>query len=128
MIKTYKSSTDVYINVKLSSGKFMHIGFMPLTRNGSVYTTEKQEVQEALERHHGFGKMFHLSESKETVKSQTSAAPASASTTLRKVNVSDIEDAKDYMADTFGISRTMMRSVATIKALAKANGVEFEGI
>lgn len=127
MIKTYKSSTDVYINVKLPSGKFLHVGFMPLTRNGSVYTTDKKEIQDGLEKHPGFNKMFHLAETKEKAKT-ASESLNNSDKKLQKIKVSDIEDAKDYMADTFGISRTMMRTVSTIKDLAKSHGIEFEGI
>lgn len=49
-------------------------------------------------------------------------------TTSRKVKVSDIASAKDYLADTFGISRTSMRSTKAIMEQAAANGIEFEGL
>ena len=49
-------------------------------------------------------------------------------TTSRKVKVSDIVSAKDYLADTFGISRTSMRSTKAIMEQAAANGIEFEGL
>lgn len=128
MIKTYKSATDVYINVKLSSGKFKHIGFMPLTRNGSIFTTDNKELQEGIEKHPGFGKMFHLSDTQTKSKTQSVSNTQTSESRVTKVKVSDIEDAKDYMAETFGISRTMMRTISTIKTLAKANGIEFDGI
>lgn len=48
--------------------------------------------------------------------------------TLRKIKVSDIASAKDYLADTFGINRTAMRSTKAIMEQAAANGVEFEGL
>lgn len=47
---------------------------------------------------------------------------------LRKVKVSDIASAKDYLADTFGISRTILRSTKSIKEHAKEHGIEFEGL
>lgn len=46
----------------------------------------------------------------------------------RKVKVSDIASAKDYLADAFGISRTSMRSTKAILEQATANGIEFEGL
>lgn len=49
-------------------------------------------------------------------------------TTFRKVKVSDIASAKDYLADTFGISRTSMRSTKAIMEQATANRIEFEGL
>ena len=48
--------------------------------------------------------------------------------TLKKVKVSDLSAAKDYLADTFGISRTAMRSMKAITEQAAANGIEFEGL
>ena len=40
----------------------------------------------------------------------------------------DIASAKDYLADTFGISRTSMRSSKAILEQAAAHGIEFEGL
>ena len=47
---------------------------------------------------------------------------------LKKVHISDFASAKDYLADTFGISRTAMRSHKTILELAASHGIEFEGL
>lgn len=47
---------------------------------------------------------------------------------LRKVTVSDIATAKDYLADTLGISRTSMRSTKSILQKAMENGIRFVGI
>lgn len=47
---------------------------------------------------------------------------------LRKVKVSDLAAAKDYLADTFGISRTSMRSTKAIMEQAAAHSIEFEGL
>lgn len=47
---------------------------------------------------------------------------------LRKVKVSDLAAAKDYLADTFGISRTSMRSTKAIMGQAAAHSIEFEGL
>lgn len=46
----------------------------------------------------------------------------------RKVKVSDLATAKDYLADKFGVSRTTMRSLRSILAQAEAHGIEFVGI
>lgn len=44
------------------------------------------------------------------------------------VKVSDLAAAKDYLADTFGISRTTLRSKKAIVASGEANGIVFEGL
>lgn len=49
-------------------------------------------------------------------------------TKLRKVKVSDLATAKDYLADKFGISRTTLRSHKSILAQAEAHGIVFVGI
>lgn len=46
----------------------------------------------------------------------------------RVVKVSDLAAAKDYLADTFGISRTALRSKKAIVESGEANGIVFEGL
>lgn len=53
---------------------------------------------------------------------------AGEESTLKKVTVSDFASAKDYLADTFGISRTTLRSQKAILEQAAANGIEFVGL
>ena len=45
-----------------------------------------------------------------------------------KVEVPSAEDAKEYLIDKFGISRTKLRSIAAIKEVAASKGIEFIGI
>ena len=47
---------------------------------------------------------------------------------LRVVTVTCTSDAKEYLADTFGISRTNLRSKAKIIEAAAKNGIKFEGL
>lgn len=47
---------------------------------------------------------------------------------LTKVNVTDFEDARDYLSDKFGISRTKIRSQNAVKQAAEANGIVFVGL
>jgi hypothetical protein len=47
---------------------------------------------------------------------------------LRVVKVTDVGAAQEYLANTYGISRSKLRSVAAIKKTAEANGITFEGI
>lgn len=162
-IKTYKANTNISINVVLQNKKNMHISFTPLSDGSSVYVTDNAEVQQAIERHYKFGKLFRLAgtrgaapvphkpagakaenaapkvedilpteEAEETDAEASNGEAAEEGTqesdTLRKVQVSDIAAAKDYLADTFGISRTAMRSQKAILEKAAENGIEFEGL
>jgi hypothetical protein len=47
---------------------------------------------------------------------------------LKTIYVTDADDAKTYLAEHFGVSRTKMKSLVKIKAEAAANGIVFEGI
>jgi hypothetical protein len=42
--------------------------------------------------------------------------------------VTDVEDAKDYLAETYGVSRSKMKTKEDILAIAKEKGVELEGL
>lgn len=59
---------------------------------------------------------------------ETSTDGAENETVLKKVTVSDLAAAKDYLADTFGISRTALRSMKAITEQAAVHGIEFEGL
>lgn len=178
--KTYKANTNISINVVLPSKKNLHISFNPLSNGSSTFTTDNEELQNAIEKHYNFGKLFRLfsqhgesskKEEKKVIKlpvapvkndedtakddaadnepvTDTEEAENTSSeevatdieetaeteteteeeSTLRKVQVSDLAAAKDYLADTFGISRTVLRSKKAIVEQAAANGIEFEGL
>lgn len=60
MIKTYKANTNVSINVVLASKKNLRISFTPLSNGSSTFTTDNEEIMNAIERHYNFGKLFRL--------------------------------------------------------------------
>ena len=133
MKKHYKSKTAISINVVLKSKKSMHIAFTAQSDGSSVYTTDNPDVQYALEHHYKYGKLFKLvsTESEEDIKARQEAEKAAANEKkdeIRKVSVSDLAAAKDFLADTFGISRTSLRSEKSIMEAAKAHNIEFEGL
>ena len=133
MKKHYKSKTAISINVVLKSKKSMHIAFTAQSDGSSVYTTDNPDVQYALEHHYKYGKLFKLvsTESEADIKAKKEAEEAAANEKkdeIRKVSVSDLAAAKDFLADTFGISRTLLRSEKAIMEAAKANNIEFEGL
>lgn len=152
--KTYKSNTNISINVVLPSKKNMHISFTSLSNGSSVFTTDNEEVQTAIEQHYKFGKLFKLystqgqssksaatatdeSEKEEedtssvdntSTDSESTAESEETTTEGKVVKVSDLAAAKDYLADTFGISRTVLRSRKAIEEQAAAHGIVFEGL
>lgn len=148
MIKSYKANTNISINVVLpGSKKNLHIAFVPLSDGSSVFSTENEEIQKGMERHYEFGSLFRFVGAADTQKPRN--APEKAQTkeesapeeaegtgengeseegTTVKVTVTDLASAKDYLADKFGISRTLLRSTKAIMEQAAAHGIEFEGI
>lgn len=131
MIKHYKANTAIGVNVVLGGGKNMHVTFTSQSDGSSVYATGDAEVQAALERHYKFGKLFRLvrQESEADAKAKRAAAPQAAKASVpRKVKVSDLGTAKDYLADNFGVSRTSLRSEKAIVDAGRAHGIEFEGL
>lgn len=134
MRKIYKAKTNVSINVVLSNKKNLHISFNPLSNGSSTFSTDNEDVMNAIERHYNFGKLFRLdsvvddTKPSEEVVEKAEIKDAAEGTGLKRVKVSDIASAKDYLADTCGISRTALRSVKAIMEQATANGIEFYGM
>lgn len=131
MIKTYKANTNVSINVVLTSKKNLHITFSPLSNGKSIFTTDNEEIMDAIEHHYNFGKLFCLHK---TESGDVTSAPATEKAAnkedggakkLKRVDISDIASAKDYLADVHGISRTILRSEKSIMEQAAAIGIEF---
>lgn len=140
MKKIYKANTNISINVVLKSKKNLHISFTPLSNGSSTFTTDNEDIMTAIERHYNFGTLFRLQKTieddahAEQAPTQGDEVEKDAGETetgkpvMRKVQVSDLAAAKDYLADTFGISRTSLRSMKAITEQATAHGIEFEGL
>ena len=150
MLKKYKAKSLISISVTLATGGNTHISFSPVTGGGSVYYTENEKIQAGLEGHPKYGKLFTL---EETVANATGTTAKAAGTTAKAVvpqptteegtqqgeeGASDGEgtgsvyelkaacndDAKDWLADKFGVSRSKMRSRQDIEKVAENNGVK----
>ena len=137
MTKHYISDSHIAINVTLDGGESMHLSFIALSNGGSVFSTDSEELQNAIERHYRFGDLFfldHIEEPKNNTsetgtdgKEHTSIGE-SENDNVQKIAVNDLGEAKNYLADTLGISRTSLRSLKAILEVAKANNIEFEGL
>lgn len=126
MIKTYKSNSSISISVVLpDTGKSVHVTFAPLSDGSSLFATDDASVQKALERHYRFGSMFFEIETpkepKKVQKKEEECKPL-------VVKVTDLDSAKDYLAENFGVSRTQLRTQRAIETTAAANGIVFEGL
>lgn len=125
--KKYIAKTHISITVKMGE-KNAHISFTPLTGSGSVYYTSDEAVQKALEQHHKYGKLFKedmLYKEHKTVEVKPEPVKKPKTTEVR---VSCLDDAKDYLSDRLGISRTKLRSEDSIMAAAAAKNIIFIGL
>ena len=131
--KTYKAKSAVSIMVRVGkTGK--RITFDAMSDGTSTYKTTDETLQAAIERHHAFGKRFYLfrtvavKAATETAASSTATAEGEASSALTQVTVTDAQSARQYLIETFGVSKTSVRSNKQLLEQAAAHGVEFIGI
>ena len=169
--KKYIAKSHISLSVRVSQKTSAHISFSALTGGGSVFYTDDENLQQALEAHHKFGKLFKLDdtfvekpaskkvaptskvapaneentddanseeaennlpttdvEQDEDTEAQPEEESAEEATGLTKVPVTCLDDAKEYLSEKFGISRTKIRSKKAIEEAAAENGIEFVGI
>jgi hypothetical protein len=128
MEKKYQSGSAVSVSIILASGKSKHIAFTGLSGGGSVYQTSNEDIQNGLEKHARFGKLFKLVDIPEEEEEPQVETEEPQQDNIEIVEVSDLGTAKDYLADRFGISRTSLNSKAKIVKAAAERGIEFKGI
>lgn len=121
------------VNIVLPSGKSLHVAFLPVTGGSSVFYTDNEDVQNGLERHCRFGRLFHLAgivEEKAQAEKADSGSGVKGRTEKKptEVAVSCADDAKDLLSDKYGVSRTKMKSVKAIQDAAAAYGIVFTGL
>ena len=134
MFNKYQSGTDLAFSVMVGNER-MRILFEGKSTGSSVYMTRDPKVQKAIESHYWFNDKFFLVESIDEKKEAAEAKKKAAAKAKKKVAeekkthvVTDVEDAKDYLAETYGVSRSKMKTKEDILAIAKENGVELEGL
>ena len=134
MFKKYQAGTDLAFSVMVGDER-MRIVFEGKTMGGSVYMTRDTKVQKAIESHYWYKDKFFLAESVDEKKEAAEAKKKDAAKAKKKMAdekkthvVTDVEDAKDYLAETFGVSRSKMKTKEDILAIAKEKGVELEGL
>ena len=134
MFNKYQAGTDLAFSVMVGDER-MRIVFEGKTMGNSVYMTRDPNVQNAIESHYWFNDKFFLAESIDEKKEAAEEKKKTAAKTKKKVAdekkthvVTDVEDAKDYLAETYGVSRSKMKTKEDILAIAKEKGVELEGL
>ena len=125
--KRYIAKSHISISVNTSKGN-AHITFSPLTGgNNSALYTDNEELQKALEAHPRYGKLFRLDTTfQPVVEEQKEETPAPKK--VKKVKVSCLDDAKEYLCDKYEVSRTKLNSEKAIKEYAASKNIEFVGI
>ena len=134
MFKKYQAGSDLAFSVMVGNER-MRIVFEGKTMGSSIYMTKDPKVQKAIESHYWFKDKFFLVETVDEKKEASEAKKKAAAKTKKKVAdekkthvVTDFEDAKDYLAETYGVSRSKMKTKEDILEIAKEKGVELEGL
>jgi hypothetical protein len=133
MFNTYQAGTDLAFSVMVGNER-VRIVFEGKTMGSSVYMTRDPKLQKAIESHYWFNDKFFLVESVDEKKKAAEAKKKAAAKTKKKVDekkthiVTDFEDARDYLAESYGVSRSKLKTKDDILAIAKEKGVELEGL
>ena len=133
MFKKYQAGSDLAFSVMVGNER-MRIVFEGKTMGSSIYMTRDPKVQKAIESHYWFKDKFFLVETVDEKKEAAEAKKAAAKTKKKVADekkthvVTDFEDAKDYLAETYGVSRSKMKTKEDILEIAKEKGVELEGL
>lgn len=134
MYKKYQAGTDLSFSVMVGNER-VRVVFEGKTMGCSIYGTRDEKLQKAIESHYWFNDKFFLVESVDEKKEAAEAKKRAAAKTKKKAAeekkthiVTDFEDARDYLAETFGVSRSKLKTKEDILSIAKEKGVELEGL
>lgn len=134
MYKKYQAGTDLSFSVMVGNER-VRVVFEGKTMGCSIYGTRDEKLQKAIESHYWFEDKFFLKEVVDEKKEAAEAKKRAAAKTKKKAAeekkthiVTDFEDARDYLAETFGVSRSKLKTKEDILSIAKEKGVELEGL
>lgn len=134
MLKTYQAWTEISLTVKVGTG-IKHVTFDPKSLGSSIFMTRDAKLQKGLESHPWFGDKYVLRDSvdeqklaEEEKKKAEAQVKAIEENSIITHHVDSLTEAKDYLADKFGISRTQLKGKDDILKYAKENNVVLEGI
>lgn len=134
MYKKYQAGTDLSFSVMVGNER-VRVVFEGKTMGCSIYGTRDEKLQKAIESHYWFNDKFFLVEAVDEKKEAAEAKKRAVAKTKKKEVeekkthiVTDFEDARDYLAETFGVSRSKLKTKEDILAIAKEKGIELEGL
>lgn len=134
MYKKYQAGTDLSFSVMVGNER-VRVVFEGKTMGCSIYGTRDEKLQKAIESHYWFNDKFFLKEAVDEKKEAAEAKKRAAAKIKKKTAeekkthiVTDFEDARDYLAETFGVSRSKLKTKEDILSIAKEKGVELEGL
>lgn len=134
MYKKYQAGTDLSFSVMVDNER-VRVVFEGKTMGCSIYGTRDEKLQKAIESHYWFKDKFFLVEAVDEKKEAAEAKKRAAAKTKKKAAeekkthiVTDFEDARDYLAETFGVSRSKLKTKEDILSIANEKGVELEGL
>lgn len=127
MYKKYQAGTDLSFSVMVGNER-VRVVFEGKTMGCSIYGTRDEKLQKAIESHYWFNDKFFLKEASEAKKRAAAKTKKKAAEEKKTHIVTDFEDARDYLAETFGVSRSKLKTKEDILSIAKEKGVELEGL
>lgn len=133
MLKIYKSNSVISVVVKIGGG-YGRISFAPHSMGTSTYATRDPEEQKALESNYLFNDLYRLAETVDekkeaaALKKKIAAKDKEQERPVITQSVDSLTEAKDFLADRFGVVRTTLRSKEDILNCAAEHKVVFEGI
>ena len=126
--KRYIANSHISVSLRMPNNTSVHLSFSPLTGgNKSALYTDNEELQKALEAHPRYGKLFREDTTFQPVV-VVKVVETTPSKKVKKVKVSCVDDAKEYLCDKYEVSRTKLNSLLAIKEYAANKSIEFVGI
>lgn len=128
MAKKYLSTSPTSITLNVN-GVTRRISFENENVNTFFYTTADKDIIKAMDNHPWFDKYFTSIEVNDTPEPEPmpeSETPAQDA--LTEITVASFSDAREYLAEAFGIARTSIRSKSAVEEAAKQHGIVFKGI
>ena len=122
-IKTYVSR----FTVPHFSVGMRRIAFHATTNGRAYYITDDEELQNGIERHPWFKSKFYLeSVEEQSADKQTSdeQAKPEVQKEMVELNFVTLADAKNYLADKFGVVRSNIKTQEAAISAGEANGVK----
>ena len=103
------------------------IAFHATTNGRAYYITDDEELQKGIERHSWFKSKFYLeSVEEQSADKQTSdeQAKPEVQKEMVELNFVTLADAKNYLADKFGVVRSNIKTQEAAISAGEANGVK----